>query len=52
MVKVTLYLPSGKYVSLYAKKRQYKVLNELGGAREYSTWERIKNFFKKWRRKR
>jgi hypothetical protein len=50
MVKVTLYLPSGKYVSLYAKKRQYKTLNELGGAREISLGKKIKNFFKKWRK--
>jgi hypothetical protein len=47
MIKVTLYLPSGRYVSLYAKRRQYKILNEMAGAREYSIWEKIKIFFKK-----
>jgi hypothetical protein len=49
MIKATLYLPNGKYVSVFIKRRQYKLLG--GGPKEMSVWWKIKSFFKKaWKK--
>jgi hypothetical protein len=48
MIKAHLYLPNGRVISVFLKRRQYSTLVEE--ARQISFWQRIKYFF--WDRKR